>query len=53
MLQALRWEELRMHNTLEGLLKEGLAMVDDQGPNNQRLYWFPCLEGSGQTATAA
>lgn len=39
-----------MQETLRGLLSEGLAMVDDQGPAGDRLYWFPCLAMRGQGA---
>ncbi len=46
-LQAYNWEEARVVETLWSLLKEGIAMADDQGPGGQRLYWFPCLESSG------
>ena len=42
-----------MVETLWSLLKEGLAMADDQGPGGQRLYWFPCLEASGPAPDAA
>ena len=51
--QVLRWEEMRVHNTLEGLLQEGLALVDDQAPQGHRLFWFPCLDGGGQASVAA
>lgn len=47
LLQAYKWEEARVVETLWSLLKEGIAMADDQGPDGQRLYWFPCLESSG------
>ncbi|KAK9916099.1 hypothetical protein WJX75_008566 [Coccomyxa subellipsoidea] len=45
--EAYHWEEPRVVETLWSLLKEGIAMADDQGPDGQRLYWFPCLESSG------
>ena len=34
---------MRRDETLQAMLKEELAMIDDQGPGGQRLYWFPCL----------
>ena len=46
-VQECKWQEARVVETLWSLLKEGIAMVDDQGPGGQRLYWFPCLETSG------
>lgn len=46
-MQECKWQEARVVETLWSLLKEGIAMVDDQGPGGQRLYWFPCLESSG------
>ena len=43
----LGWQEERAVEALWALLKEGLALVDDQGPGGQRLYWFPCLSDAG------
>jgi len=37
------WLPARADGALEAMLKQGLAMVDDQGPGAERLYWFPCL----------
>ena len=37
------WLPARADGALEAVLKQGLAMVDDQGPGAERLYWFPCL----------
>ena len=28
---------------LQGLLVDGLAMIDDGAPEGERLFWFPCL----------
>lgn len=50
--QAYNWQEARIVETLWSMLKEGLAMADDQGPDGQRLYWFPCLEASGNSGQA-
>ena len=54
-LQALNWSEVRRRETLQAMLKEELAMVDDQGPSGHRLYWFPCLSdfSGGAVASAA
>lgn len=41
------WAESRAQSTLDALLKEGLAMVDDQDPAGATLYWFPCVSGFG------
>lgn len=42
---------MRQRETLDAMLKEELAMVDDQDSSGQRLYWFPCLaDFSGSTA---
>ena len=38
---------------LWALLKEGLALVDDQGPGGQRLYWFPCLAADAGGSAAS
>jgi hypothetical protein len=52
--KSLKWSQTRRDETLLAMLKEELAMVDDQGPGNQRLYWFPCLaDFSGASATLA
>ena len=41
------WDARRSGECLEGLLKEGLAMVDDGAPDGVRLWWFPALQASG------
>lgn len=52
--QATQWAEERCVEALWTLLKEGLALVDDQGPQSQRLYWFPCISASqGRRAEAS
>jgi len=33
----------RPSSSLQGLLAEGLALIDDGAPNTERLYWFPAL----------
>ena len=50
--QELGWAEERAVEALWALLKEGLALVDDQGPGGQRLYWFPCLAADAGGAAA-
>jgi len=40
------WAQARVDGVLGELLKEGLAMVDDQAPGGERLYWFPCLSAN-------
>lgn len=50
--QALNWGEVRRKETLEALLKEELAMVDDQAPDGHRLFWFPCLADFAGTSAA-
>ena len=42
-VQDLKWSQTRQQETLQAMLREEFAMIDDQGPGNQRLYWFPCL----------
>eukprot|EP01024_Parvocaulis_polyphysoides_P007856 TRINITY_DN12314_c3_g1_i1.p1 TRINITY_DN12314_c3_g1~~TRINITY_DN12314_c3_g1_i1.p1 ORF type:complete len:245 (+),score=27.93 TRINITY_DN12314_c3_g1_i1:92-826(+) len=37
------WEHTRIQSTLQDLLKEGLAMIDDGARDRIRLYWFPCV----------
>lgn len=52
--QDLKWSSTRQQETLQAMLREELAMVDDQGPGRQRLYWFPCLaDFSGASTTMA
>lgn len=52
--QALNWNSVRRKEVLETMLKEELAMVDDQDPGGKRLYWFPCLaDFSGANAASA
>lgn len=41
------WPPARFDAAVQMLLKQGVAMVDDQGPSGERLYWFPCT-ASGQ-----
>ena len=41
----LGWPEDRAASVLHVLLHQGMAMVDDQGPGGERLYWFPSLIG--------
>ena len=53
-IQALGWRKTRREETLQAMLTEELAMIDDQGPGGERLYWFPCLaDFSNSTAMAA
>ena len=42
-LLAAGWQPARVDGALEAMLKQGLAMIDDQGPGGERLFWFPCL----------
>lgn len=37
------WQAQRVEAALQVLLKQGIALVDDQAPNGERLFWFPCL----------
>jgi len=37
------WSNARTDAALEGMLKQGLAWVDDQAPGGERWHWFPCL----------
>lgn len=52
------WNQTRAQDCLDGLLKEGLAMIDDGAPDGVRLFWFPAVGvalgggGSGGAATA-
>ncbi|GBF94666.1 hypothetical protein Rsub_07402 [Raphidocelis subcapitata] len=41
------WTAGRAEDCLEGLLREGLALVDDGAPDGVRLWWFPALLGGG------
>lgn len=53
LMQKLRWNQTRASETLSNLLKEGLAMLDEGAPDGKPLFWFPCLQNSGQAATSA
>lgn len=50
LMQTLRWTKTRASETLSNLLKEGLAMLDEGAPDSKPLFWFPCLQNSGQLA---
>ncbi|MCO5588778.1 hypothetical protein L7F22_042737 [Adiantum nelumboides] len=39
--RVLSWRHGRAIDSLEVLLKEGLAMVDDGDADGKRRYWFP------------
>uniref|UniRef100_A0A7S0RI08 Vacuolar protein sorting-associated protein n=1 Tax=Chlamydomonas leiostraca TaxID=1034604 RepID=A0A7S0RI08_9CHLO len=45
----LGWDAMRIKAVVQGLLAEGLAMVDDgpAGSKGERLLWFPCLAPPG------
>ncbi|KAJ7571125.1 hypothetical protein O6H91_01G149900 [Diphasiastrum complanatum] len=49
---SLMWHSGRVIDTLETLMKEGLAMVDDGHPDGIRRFWFPCV-GSTSGAVEA
>lgn len=51
-VQDLKWSHTRQQETLQAMLREEFAMIDDQGPGNQRLYWFPCLADFSAAASA-
>lgn len=40
--QSLNWEEERVQKALDHMVKEGLAWIDLQSPE-ENLYWFPSL----------
>lgn len=44
------WPYGRAVDSLEILLKEGLAMVDDGHSDGKRRYWFPCVGSSSSGA---
>ncbi|KAF6170366.1 hypothetical protein GIB67_012376 [Kingdonia uniflora] len=44
--RRLSWSSGRAIDTLETLLKEGLAMIDDGHSDGKRRYWFPCVSFS-------
>ena len=48
LMQKLNWSETRASETLAGLLKAGLAMVDNGAPDGKPLVWFPCLQYNSQ-----
>lgn len=49
--KELSWKAGRVIDSLESLLREGLAMVDDGAPDGKRLYWFPCVGPSSPGGT--
>ncbi|KAI5058956.1 hypothetical protein GOP47_0025275 [Adiantum capillus-veneris] len=51
--RALSWPHGRAIDSLEVLLKEGLAMVDDGDADGKRRYWFPCIGSSSAEAIDA
>lgn len=50
LMQDLKWTETRASETLAGLLKEGLGMVDNGAPDGKPLVWFPCLQYNLQSS---
>ncbi|MCO5567053.1 hypothetical protein L7F22_020738 [Adiantum nelumboides] len=51
--RTLSWPYGRASDSLEVLLKEGLAMVDDGHADGKRRYWFPCIGSSSSGAIEA
>ncbi|KAH7291528.1 hypothetical protein KP509_29G020500 [Ceratopteris richardii] len=49
----LNWPSGRAVDSLELLLKEGLAMVDDGHSDGKRRYWFPCIGSMSSDAIDA
>lgn len=47
---SLGWEGRRAQITLDGLVTEGLAWVDDGDTAMGRLFWMPSLSGAMQDA---
>lgn len=46
------WDERRAADCLRGLLRDGLAMIDDGAPGGERLWWFPALASDAGGAMA-
>lgn len=40
----LQWSDERIQKALDELIMEGVVWLDEQGPNNKPLYWFPGLQ---------
>jgi len=53
LIAAVGWSKERADAALLGLLKEGLAMVDDGAADGIRLYWFPCCSITTPAAQAS
>lgn len=53
LMQKLRWTRVRASDTLTNLLKEGLAMLDEGAPDGKPLFWFPCLQSTGQLVVSS
>lgn len=43
LMERANWSITRAEETLEELLKEGFALIDDGAPDGIRLFWFPCV----------
>eukprot|EP00803_Ostreobium_quekettii_P010824 evm.model.scf_1067.3 EVM.evm.TU.scf_1067.3 scf_1067:30815-34712(-) len=43
LMEMAKWSDTRAEESLQGLLREGFAMIDDGAPSGVRLYWFPCV----------
>ena len=39
----LNWDNTRIENTIEFLIRNGMAWVDAQDPSGETSYWFPSL----------
>lgn len=44
--RRLSWTSGRAIDTLDTLLDEGLAMIDDGHRDGKRRYWFPCVSSN-------
>jgi ESCRT-II complex subunit VPS22 len=43
-LSSQGWDSIRVDAGLETMLRDGLAMFDNQGPNGQQLFWILSVE---------
>ncbi|XP_003383211.1 PREDICTED: vacuolar-sorting protein SNF8-like [Amphimedon queenslandica] len=43
LINELKWSEVRAQSVLDHLVREGMAWIDDQASDGERLYWFPGL----------
>jgi hypothetical protein len=51
--QRFGWNRERAASTVDALLKECMALVDDGAPDGERRYWLPAIMPNDDRASGA